>query len=205
MNGARIVVSLGTDVHPFERLLAWAEAFADHHPEVSVLVQHGSSRAPIGRARGVVATDRDTLLSWYRAADVVITQGGPGSILDAREAGKIPLVVPRDPALGEHVDGHQQAFVPVMVGAGHAVLVSELGQLSPLVNERLAEPRRFATAERHADASGPAAALGELVDAALGAPAARGQLRRRVRDLLRPRPRPEPTIPATSPSHQGTR
>ncbi|WP_394160216.1 glycosyltransferase [Galactobacter valiniphilus] len=202
MNAARIVVSLGTDVHPFERLLAWAEGFADHHPEVSVLVQHGSSRAPIGRARGVVATDRDTLLSWYRAADVVITQGGPGSILDAREAGMIPLVVPRDPALGEHVDGHQQAFVPVMVGAGHAVLVTDLTQLRALVAERLAHPERFVAQERHSDAASAAAALGELVSAALDAPPQRGRLGRRVRGLLRRGPRG--STDSTLPSHQGT-
>nr|WP_304515681.1 sulfotransferase [Cellulomonas sp. APG4] len=43
-------------------------------------------------------------------ADVVVTHGGPGTMADARAAGHLPVLVPRDPALGEHVDGHQQRF-----------------------------------------------------------------------------------------------
>ena len=45
-------------------------------------------------------------------ADIVITHGGPGTVADARASGHMPLAVPRDPAHGEHVDGHQQRFVP---------------------------------------------------------------------------------------------
>jgi UDP-N-acetylglucosamine transferase subunit ALG13 len=184
VNAPRIVVSLGTDVHPFERLLGWAESLAERLPEVALLVQHGASRAPVGRAAGIRATDRDTLLGWYRGADVVITQGGPGSILDAREAGKIPLVVPRDPALGEHVDGHQQAFVPVMAKAGEAVLVETFSDLVRLVDEGIADPQRFRAPVRRADPAPAAAALSRLVTAALSAAPERGRLARRLRLLL---------------------
>ena len=36
-----LVVSLGTDVHTFDRLLRWVEAYLEAHPEVTCLVQHG--------------------------------------------------------------------------------------------------------------------------------------------------------------------
>jgi UDP-N-acetylglucosamine transferase subunit ALG13 len=45
-----------------------------------------------------------------RAARVVITHGGPGSIMAVLAAGKAPVVVPRDPRYGEHVDDHQVRF-----------------------------------------------------------------------------------------------
>ena len=38
--------------------------------------------------------------------------------MDARGAGHVPICVPRDPALGEHVDGHQQRFAAVMHDEG---------------------------------------------------------------------------------------
>ena len=36
-----LVVSLGTDVHTFDRLLRWVEAYLEAHPKVTCLVQHG--------------------------------------------------------------------------------------------------------------------------------------------------------------------
>ena len=44
--------------------------------------------------------------------------GGPGLITEAREAGHVPLCVPRDPQLGEHVDGHQQRFAALAAREG---------------------------------------------------------------------------------------
>lgn len=188
MNAPRIVVSLGTDMHSFDRLLEWGEALAVRWPEHRVMIQHGSSRAPKAPADGVQATDRATLLEWYRQADVVITQGGPGSILDVREAGKVPLVVPRDPSLGEHVDGHQMAFVPVMARAGHAVLVTEREHLEQLVAQRLEQPELSVANVRIADPEPAAQELATLVDAALARRTPRGTFLRRARSLFGSRP-----------------
>ncbi|MEZ5095747.1 MAG: glycosyltransferase [Nocardioides sp.] len=74
-----------------------------------MLIQYGQSAAPAvaeGRAFLAPAELREQLAD----ADVVITHGGPGTISDARRSGHRPIVVPRDPALGEHVDDHQQRF-----------------------------------------------------------------------------------------------
>jgi UDP-N-acetylglucosamine transferase subunit ALG13 len=59
-------------------------------------------------------------------ATVVVCHGGPGIIMEAREAGHVPLCMPRDPHLGEHVDGHQQRFAAVVAGAGVVRAVSSL-------------------------------------------------------------------------------
>lgn len=187
MKPRTIVVSVGTDVHPFPRLIEWAERLAERHPEAEVVVQFGTSPQPRGAALSVRATDRETLLAWYADADVVITQGGPGSILDVRAAGRIPLVVPRDPAQGEHVDGHQLAFVPVMAEAGHAVLVRDESHLVALVEARLAEPALAAAAPRLADPEPAGRALSVLVERARTAGRRRGTLLRRTRSLLGPR------------------
>ena len=47
------------------------------------------------------------MLQHFRAADAVMTHAGVGSILCARRAGHVPVVVPRQRRDGEHVDDHQ--------------------------------------------------------------------------------------------------
>lgn len=198
-NGPRIVVSVGTDVHPFDRLVQWSEALAERNPGVAIMLQHGASREPGTGLASVQATDRETLLRWYDGADVVVTQGGPGSILDARAVGVIPLVVPRDPALGEHVDGHQLAFTPLMEGDGHAVVVRDLETLALLVAERLAHPELARSEPREADPAPATHALAKLVDQARVTPRRRGMLLRRVKTLLAPSRRTtQPTTGGTS-------
>ena len=50
-----VFVSVGTDVHPFDRVLGWVGgAAADYGPTLRWAVQHGWSRPPVlvaGRAR----------------------------------------------------------------------------------------------------------------------------------------------------------
>ena len=104
-----VLVVVGTDHHPFARAVEWADRWAQAHPDDQVTVQHGSS-APPARARGVAVVAPAELDGLMRGADVVITHGGPGTISAARAAGHVPLILPRDPSHGEHVDDHQMRF-----------------------------------------------------------------------------------------------
>lgn len=144
----KIVVSLGTDFHRFDRLVGWVDewlASLDKPP--SCLVQYGASRRP-EMAEGIERMPRLELLEFYRHADLVIVQGGPGSILDAREAGHIPLAVPRLPLLNEVVDAHQVAFSSVMERQGEAVMVSTLEELMRLGAAALENPALMRTPPR---------------------------------------------------------
>jgi UDP-N-acetylglucosamine transferase subunit ALG13 len=110
-----VFVSLGTDHHPFDRLLTMIGAWAADHPEVTVLVQSGHTEVPAALHLPSVTVvpfldvaDLDAQLS---EATAVVCHGGPSTIMEARAAGHTPIVAARDPARGEHVDGHQQRFV----------------------------------------------------------------------------------------------
>ncbi|MGC8000415.1 glycosyltransferase, partial [Salmonella enterica] len=65
----------------------------------------------------------EEIAAQYAAADLVISQVGPGTIADANRAGHRPIVVPRDPRLGEVVDDHQVAFGEFMAARGRCVSV----------------------------------------------------------------------------------
>lgn len=116
-----LFVSVGTDHHPFDRLLGWVRDWACDHPRWELQVQHGLSADPgLGGGAGTAFAfcDHDRLQELLGLADAVVSHGGPATITEARRYGHVPVVVPRDPTLGEHVDGHQQAFARRLGAAG---------------------------------------------------------------------------------------
>jgi len=109
MPAPMIVVSMGTYFHPFDRLLDWIEPWAEAHPEVMFVVQHGPGR-PLAGAHNHEFVAYDYLLDLFTAADVIVLQGGAGGVMDARELGRVPIVVPRRPVNDEVIDSHQLIF-----------------------------------------------------------------------------------------------
>lgn len=146
-----IVVSVGTDLHLFNRLIDWVDDWLEIQEErPTCLVQHGASRAP-KNALGISRMSRDELLDLYAGAKVVIVQGGPGSILDAREVGALPIAVPRWPEKHEVVDGHQIAFTQTMELHGEAVAVHSEDQLRTSLEAALQNPEQFQKCPRISD------------------------------------------------------
>lgn len=137
---ALVVCFVGTDHHPFDRLVGWCDGLASDHPELTVLVQYGRSAAPrVAQAKDFL--DKRELTDTLARAHCAITHGGPGLISEIRAAGLLPVAVSRDPALGEHVDGHQQRFVGRMSRSGLVVASAAEGELRAEVMRQLAQPR----------------------------------------------------------------
>lgn len=164
-----VFVSVGTDHHPFDRLVGWADAWATRHPAADVFVQYGGSSPP-SQARGVVQLPRSELLDRVRAANVVVAQGGPGGIIDIRACGKLPIVLPRDPAHGEHIDGHQLRFARHQAGHGRIALADDPAAVSALVEQALVTPEEFVVGPSHTPTAGTAAAVEELLAELLARP-----------------------------------
>jgi UDP-N-acetylglucosamine transferase subunit ALG13 len=101
----RVVVTLGSGVHAFRRLLDRLVAIIP--PDLEVLWQTGSTPVdglPIEARPTVPAAALENAI---READVVIGHAGCGSALTALNSGKYPVLVPREPQYGELVDSHQ--------------------------------------------------------------------------------------------------
>jgi UDP-N-acetylglucosamine transferase subunit ALG13 len=116
-----MVVCAGTDRYPFDRLVGWAERWAERVPDWEIEIQHGFGRPPV-HGRAVVRHDHDRLVEVLGEADLVVCDGGPMLVALARRHGHRPIVVPRDPARGEHEDSRQQVFARRLARAGVAEL-----------------------------------------------------------------------------------
>ena len=139
---------------------------ASHPGRVELVAQVGSSRlAAAGRSHALVAPA--VLFDEMTSAHAVVCHGGPGTIIDARRAGVEPIVVARDPALGEHVDGHQQRFAAWMAARGQLSPAHDRQELHAALDRALHDRsayRRVGDAPVGHDA---ARRLGELVEALL--------------------------------------
>ena len=127
--GSGVVVTVGTNEAPFDRLVEAATRLTDE----PVMVQHGSSRV---RPRGAECVDYlafgefDALVA---SARVIVTHAGIGSIAAALAHGRRPVVVPRLHRHGEAVDDHQVSFARRLEDAGLVTVVEDLDRLPEVV------------------------------------------------------------------------
>lgn len=162
-----VVVSVGTDHHPFERLAQWTANWATTRSTAKVVLQRGSAGAPAGLESHELIP-HDELRALFRSAHAVVSHGGPSTVMDARMAGKLPIVVPRDPSLGEHVDDHQLRFAEHLSVHGLARLVKTEAEFVTALNEVLADPNAYSIAAVDVAASAGVVRFGEVVDELLG-------------------------------------
>lgn len=116
-----ILIMTGTHEQCFGRLVLAAESLADAVAPEEVLVQLGPCPMPTGREAWVDYMPGTSVHTAMREARVVITHGGPGTIREAHKVGKTPIVVPRDPRFGEHVDDHQLRYARHVARLGQAI------------------------------------------------------------------------------------
>ena len=119
--GPAVLVTVGTDHHPFDRIVRWVDSWAIAHPERACLVQRGSSVMPKACASEEFLAYPD-LVHAMSTSTAIVSHGGPATIMDARAAGIMPVVVPRRSDLGEHVDDHQIRFSRWMAGRQQVLL-----------------------------------------------------------------------------------
>jgi len=158
----QVMVSVGTDHHPFDRLVDWASRWAAEHPDDEVVIQFGDSTPPsAGQAHRLF--DRTTMGAQIRAADLVVISCGPGGVMDVRATGRLPVVMARRGDLGEHVDDHQAAFAEHLDSVGLARRIESEADFRQVLLEAAEHPRRFRVEIDNTEPSG-IATTGRLID-----------------------------------------
>jgi len=186
--GPLLLVTVGTDHHPFDRLVRWVDGWLDspggRAPGLRCLLQTGTSAAPAGESGAVrwqAYLEFEALQTAMRDAAAVVCHGGPGTILGARHMGAVPIVVPRQHRLGEHVDDHQVAFSRRLAAEGSVFLAESEADLHGLLDRVVAEPAAFRAPAEHRGTATAVRAFERLVDDLVaGRPAPRREAARGV-------------------------
>jgi len=158
-----VLAIVGTDHHPFDRLVSWLDEWARRHPDHRCFVQFGTSRPP-RVCSGVAYLGHPELQSRIQQAAAVVTHGGPGTIMEVRAAGLLPLVIPRNPTLGEHVDAHQQRFTEIIASHGLVRFADSATALDSELEQLLSLPQAALTATSGSATEKAALTFGSLVE-----------------------------------------
>jgi UDP-N-acetylglucosamine transferase subunit ALG13 len=118
-----IFATVGTDVHPFDRMAEWVDGWIAHEGKGTArcFMQSGTSKPP-AHAEHSPYLGYEEMESLVNEATVVVCHGGPGTIMLAASLGKMPIVMPRSAAMGEHIDDHQVAFCKRIAADGAILL-----------------------------------------------------------------------------------
>lgn len=179
MSSLEILVTVGSDHHPFDRLIGWVDEWLTErrHDDVSCVLQYGTAAPP----RHGIAHDflpHNELQALLQGAQVVVTQGGPMGIVESLQFGTTPIVVPRLARLGEVVDDHQVTFCRQLSAVGKCVLAEDSAALWDAMNLALGQSDVYAIEPASVDeqVARSVERFGEVVD---GLPDRRGLLRPR--------------------------
>lgn len=112
-----VLAAVGTDHHPFDRFVTWLDTWQQQNADCEVFIQRGTTKL-VPQARSAQWLEPKELDSMMHRADAIVCHGGPSTIMEARQAGVVPVVIPRNPQMGEHVDEHQMRFAEFMGAKG---------------------------------------------------------------------------------------
>ncbi len=136
----KIFVSVGTHPQPFDRLLKELDSLiAAGKVKAEVFAQTGNSRYKpknFATEKFVSGTDYENS---FKNADIVVSHGGAGTIINALRQGKKLVVVPRLEKFGEHTNDHQLDLAKALENEGKCLSVYEISKLG----ETLAKAVRF--------------------------------------------------------------
>lgn len=154
---------VGTHHMPFDRLIQMADRFARENSDASVLVQYGTSQPP-KEANGRENLSHQEMDALAGKLKGVVLPGGPSLMMEWLRRGFLPVIVPRDPELGEHIDVHQIRFSDFMRQRSLIALANDYEQ----VKAALADPQPVSAAQLDKiDSASAVRAFGKLASSLL--------------------------------------
>lgn len=136
-----ILVTLGTQKQQFTRLLDYIEK---SNIKDKIIVQAGYTSYNSKKMEILDFIDFEKMDKLIDEADLVITHGGTGSILNALKKQKKVIACPRLSKYGEHVDNHQEEIVYIFSDEKYILKLDENTDISKLIDEsKEFKPRKY--------------------------------------------------------------
>lgn len=126
-----IFVTVGTHEQQFDRLIRFVDEWKNQNDITEeVIIQTGFSKYKPIYCQWSEMFPYQKMVEYAEKARVIITHGGPSSIMLALRASKIPIVVPRQQKYDEHVNNHQLEFSRfIQKHQGNIIMVEDVEAL----------------------------------------------------------------------------
>ncbi|MCX6801592.1 MAG: glycosyltransferase [Candidatus Diapherotrites archaeon] len=132
----RIFIALGTHPQQFDRLLEKIDSLAESKKiKAEIFAQTGSSAYEPKNFGSEKFLPPEEFSKEFEKADVIISHGGAGAIINALEFKKPLIIVPRLKKFGEHTDDHQIDLAKAMHERKKAIAVFDLGKLPEAIGK----------------------------------------------------------------------
>ena len=130
-----IFVTVGTHEQPFDRLVKKIDDLKKNRVITEeVIIQTGFSTYEPAQCKWKQFFSYNEMIENINNARIVITHGGPSSFIISLQAGKIPVVIPRQKVFNEHVNNHQRNFCQEVANRkGNIILVEDIEQLGNII------------------------------------------------------------------------
>jgi UDP-N-acetylglucosamine transferase subunit ALG13 len=138
-----ILVTVGTEQYPFNRLMHWIETLLDHNLiQDEIVVQYGNSTILPAGAKVYKFLKEERFQDLIQQASVIIAHCGEGTVLLLDALDKPFILVPRSHSFKEHVDDHQVEMalalaavdVPIAWSPGDLVRFLQAPQKVPITD-----------------------------------------------------------------------
>jgi len=131
-----IFLTVGTHTQSFDRLISEMDRLVGERSiREKVVGQIGNSAYEPRNFEWFRFTDFDRLNGLYDSADVLVTHGGAGSILNGLSRGKPVVSMPRLARYDEHVNDHQVELVKFLEKKRKIVAVYEARGLAAAITK----------------------------------------------------------------------
>lgn len=125
-----ILVLLGTQNNSFVRLLEEVEKNIDNgNITEEVIVQAGYTKYHSNKMKIYNLISSQEMEKLVNAANLVISHGGVGSILQCVKKNKIVIGIPRQKKYKEHVNDHQKQLIKSFSELGYIIGVEDVNEL----------------------------------------------------------------------------
>lgn len=128
-----IFVTVGT-ARDFSRLIEKVDEIAGKIKE-EVIVQKGWTKYKPRNCKYLEFISRDEFLEYIKKADIVITHGGVGSIINCLKYGKPTIVVPRRKKYNEHRNDHQMDITKELESEGKVLACYDVKNLEKKISK----------------------------------------------------------------------
>jgi UDP-N-acetylglucosamine transferase subunit ALG13 len=126
-----ILVTLGTQIQPFIRLLDKVE---ESSLDEEIIVQAGHTPYESSKMDVRSFIDMADMEALIEKARLIITHGGTGSIIGGLKKGKVVIACARLQKHGEHLDDHQLEIVSTLSKNGYILELGEEDLLDEILN-----------------------------------------------------------------------